>query len=392
MSHLNPDTHNKMSDSRAGSQALPLLQVMMASTSWPHDAHDWRGRFIFDLQAALVRSGEVDLSLWAPPGVASSNGKTATTPTEAAWLKHMSERGGIAHLLRTSPLSGLIHARGILGRLHTAGLRAVPDVYHVNWLQLALGLPNDGRPVLISVLGSDFGLLRLPGMTALLRRALSRRRAILAPNAEWMAEPLWKRFGDIAEVRPSPFGVNPEWFDVARSTADNSRDWLVVSRITRSKLGDLPAWGAGLFGKARHLHLLGPMQETLELPDWMDQHGATNPKALRETHFPHAAGLLTLSRHDEGRPQVMIEAMAAGLPVIASCIPGHSDLILHGETGWLVGNREELIQALEQAEDPTVAKRIGHQAQAWIREHIGTWDDCAKRCLQAYHDLLEARP
>lgn len=392
MSRLPPYAHNMMSDSPVGSQALPPLQVMLASTSWPHDAQDWRGRFIFDLQAALARSGEADLSLWAPPGVAPSSGKTATTPADAAWLKRMSERGGIAHLLRTNPLSGLLHARGILGRLHSAALRTEPHVYHVNWLQLALGLPDDGRPALISVLGSDFGLLRLPGMTTLLRRALSRRRIVLAPNAEWMLEPLRERFGDIAEVRPNPFGVNADWFDVARSTATSSRSWLVVSRITRNKLGDLPAWGEGLFGKTRRLHLLGPMQETLALPDWIELHGATNPRALHETHFPRAAGLLTLSRHDEGRPQVMIEAMAAGLPVIASRIPGHSDLIRHGETGWLVGSREELIQALEQAEDPAVANRVGHQARAWIRERVGTWDDCAKRCLQAYRDLLEARP
>jgi len=381
-----------MSNDRRMQPSTAPLHILMASTSWPHDSHDWRGRFIFDLQAALTQSGEVALTLWAPPGVAPSSGKTATTAAEATWLKRMSERGGIAHLLRTNPLSGLLHARGILGRLHTAGLRAAPDVYHVNWLQLTLGLPDDGRPALISVLGSDFGLLRLPGMTTLLRRAFSRRRTVLAPNAVWMLEPLRERFGDIAEVRPNPFGVNANWFDVARATATNSRDWLVVSRITRNKLGDLPAWGEGLFGKTRRLHLLGPMQETLELPDWITQHGATNPRALRETHFPRAAGLLTLSRHDEGRPQVMIEAMAAGLPVIASRIPGHSDLIRHGETGWLVASREELFNALEQAEDPIMAARIGAQAQAWIRERIGSWDDCAKRCLQAYRDLLEARP
>lgn len=392
MTFPGPDACRRMSDLALMQPSSAPLQIMLASTSWPHDAHDWRGRFIFDLQAALTRSGEVALSLWAPPGVAPCSGKTATTQAEAAWLKRMSERGGIAHLLRTNPFSGLLHARGILGRLHTAALRTAPDVYHVNWLQLALGLPDDGRPALISVLGSDFGLLRLPGMTTLLRRALSRRRTTLAPNAEWMLEPLRERFGDIAEVRPNPFGVNADWFDVARLAATNSRDWLVVSRITRNKLGDLPAWGEGLFGKTRRLHLLGPKQETLGLPDWMDQHGATNPQALRETHFPSAAGLLTLSRHDEGRPQVMIEAMAAGLPVIASRVPGHIDLIRHGETGWLVDSREELIRALEQAEDPTVAKRMGRRAQAWIRERIGTWDDCAERCIRAYRDLLEARP
>lgn len=360
----------------------------MASTSWPHDVNDWRGRFIFDLHQSLARTGEVALSLWAPPGVTPAGSKTATTAAEAAWLHAMSARGGIAHLLRSNPLSGLLYARGILSRLRAAGLRVAPDIYHVNWLQLALGLPGDGRPAFVSVLGSDFGLLRLPGMTALLRRSFARRRTVLAPNAEWMLEPLRRRFADIARIEAHPFGVNAEWFDVVRQPADGSRNWLVVSRITRNKLGELPTWGTGLFNGTRRLHLLGPTQETISLPAWIHYHGPTNPQALRDNHFPQAAGLLTLSCHDEGRPQILIEAMAAGLPVIASRIAAHADLIRHGETGWLVESRDELIRALEEAEDPSIAAQVGGRARTWIRECIGTWDDCARRCLLAYR-LLE---
>jgi glycosyltransferase involved in cell wall biosynthesis len=60
------------------------------------------------------------------------------------------------------------------------------------------------------------------------------------------------------------------------------------------------------------------------------------PRALLEEWFPQAAGLITLSQHDEGRPQVLLEAMAARLPVIASNLPAHRDLIRSGETGMLV--------------------------------------------------------
>jgi hypothetical protein len=312
---------------------------------------------------------------------------SANSAGDSVWLQQMAERGGIAHLLRRSPLSGLLSARGVLRRLRAACVQARADIYHVNWLQLVLGLPNDGRPVYVGVLGSDFGLLRLPGMSGLLRRAFSRRRTLLAPNAGWMTQRLNELFGDVAEIRPNPFGVLPPWFNVVRDTA-RANGWLVVSRITRNKLGDLPEWGEGLFNSKRKLHLLGPMQEAVELPSWVGHGGATNPDSLRDQWFPTAAGLLTLSRHDEGRPQVMIEAMAAGLPVIASNIPAHADLIRHGETGWLVSSREELDEALRQAETPTVAAEVGARAQAWAREHIGTWDDHARRCLNSYRDLL----
>jgi glycosyltransferase involved in cell wall biosynthesis len=257
----------------------------------------------------------------------------------------------------------------------------------MNWLQLALGLPDDGRPAYVSVLGSDYGLLRLPGVTQLLRRVFARRRTVLAPNADWMTAGLQQRFGDLAEIRPNPFGVMAGWFEVQR-IPQAPHEWLVVSRVTRNKLGDLPEWGAGLFDDRRLLRLLGPMQETISLPAWIEHRGATNPTELRERWFPRAAGLLTLSRHDEGRPQVIIEAMAAGLPVIASRIPAHADLIRHGETGWLVDSREELREALGQAEQPDIASRVGGTARDWIRQQIGTWDDCASRCVAAYRDLL----
>ena len=69
-----------------------------------------------------------------------------------------------------------------------------------------------------------------------------------------------------------------------------SGDWLMVSRITRAKLGHLLDWGEGLFGENRKLHLLGPMQENIELPGWIEYHGPTNPAELVSKWFPKRTG------------------------------------------------------------------------------------------------------
>jgi len=364
------------------------VRVLLTSTSYPRNATDWKGRFIFEQAAALARLG-IEVRLWAPPGELPAGVESALTPPDACWLERLLARGGIAHLLRRSPWVGAWFGYQLLHRIRAACLRSSDtDFYLINWLQNALSLPDDGRPAIITVLGSDYPLLRLPGMRLALRRQLRKRPTLLAPNAGWMVPHLQEMFGDIARVEANPFGVAREWFDLGHATPRCG--WLVVSRVTRAKLGNLIEWGEGLFSPQRPLHLLGPMQEEMELPAWVLYHGATNPQELRGRWFPLAAGLLTLSCHDEGRPQVMIEAMAAGLPVIASNIAAHTDLIKDNETGWLVRNRTEFACALSEAEKSATSARVGSAARKYVEQTIGTWDDCARRYLTAAQALIQA--
>lgn len=242
-------------------------------------------------------------------------------------------------------------------------------------------------PAVVAVLGTDFALLRIPGMVTALRRVLRRRRCVIAPNAEWMRPRLEDLFGDVASIRPVPFGVDAEWYGVARQyRAEGPRKWLSVLRVTRAKIGPLFEWGAGLFAKDDELHLFGPMQEDVPLPDWVRYHGPTHASQLLRDWVPQAAGLVTLSRHDEGRPQILLEAMAAGVPVVASAIPGHQGVIADRQTGWLVRSREEFAGALRALAEPARNDEVGRAARQWIRQQFGNWDDCARR----YHELYRA--
>jgi glycosyltransferase involved in cell wall biosynthesis len=360
----------------------------MVSTSYPVNDRDWQGRFIADMAAAVGRKENMDVALWAPPGKLPSGVTSALADDDRSWLSRLLERGGIAHLLHRHPIRGLWAALGLLRRLRGLYRRERTDVVHVNWLQNALPLMGTTTPALITVLGSDFALLRLPGMTFLLRRALASRTAILAPNASWMVPELEHRFGDLAEIRPIPFGVDNRWFNLQRCPTVPHR-WLAVTRLTRNKIGDLFAWGDGLFGEERELHLFGPMQEEIAIPDWVIWHGPTNPDELARDWFHAAAGLITLSRHDEGRPQILLEAMATGLPVIASDLPAHRDFVQHGDTGWLADSAAAFAEGLDQLETPEINHRMGTAARQHIHNTIGDWDDCASRYSAAYRDLLE---
>ena len=367
------------------------MRVLLTSTSYPASAEDWRGRFIANMARALAQRADVSLALWAPPGELPEGAVAATTQADNSFLERLSEQGGIAHLLRTRKAMALGTAAAVLFRQRRALRRLKPDVAHINWLQNALPLWATTTPALITVLGTDFALLRLPGMKLALRSVLRQRRAILAPNAEWMANELERSFGDLAEVRPIPFGVDNPWFEVVRPPSLASpQNWLAVTRLTKNKIGDLFSWGEGLFGENRQLHLFGPMQEQVSIPDWVNYHGPTHPAELLHDWFPHATGLITLSRHDEGRPQVMLEAMAAGLPVIASDLPAHRDLVTQGQNGWIVPTPDALAEALTRLEDSGANQSLGTSARRWVKERIGNWDDCAERYVQAYRDLQES--
>lgn len=365
------------------------MRVLLTSTSYPASANDWRGRFIANMATALARHGEVSLAIWAPPGDVPEKTVPVTTDADRRFLQHLSERGGIAHLLRTRNVGALPAAAQLLLRQNRALRKTSPDVAHVNWLQNALPLWGTEIPALVTVLGADFALLRLPGVRLALRSVLRQRNAILAPNAEWMVTELKRLFGDLAEIRPIPFGVDAPWFAIARRLPLCAPyHWIAVTRLTKGKIGDLFSWGEGLFGEDRRLHLFGPMQESMRIPTWIEYHGPTHPVELSRDWFPKATGLITLSRHDEGRPQVMLEAMAAGLPVLASELPAHRNLVTHGRNGWIVSTRDVLAEALTRFENNEVNRSLGASAQQWVEEHIGNWDDCAGRYVVAYRDLL----
>lgn len=268
----------------------------MTSTSYPATERDWKGQFIRKLVGGLSAADHIALRLWSPPGEMEANIDYCALEQERIWLHQLMKEGGIAHLMRNHPFKGSMAAVKLLANLRTVYARNRDvDVIHVNWLQNALPLWGTDNPAVISVLGSDIGLLKFPGMVSALRRVIKRRRCFIAPNAEWMIPLLARHFGDIAEIAAVPFGVDSDWFSLSREyTAAAPRKWLVVSRLTARKIGPLFAWGKDLFDpRENQLHLLGPMQEQMTTPDWVYYHGATNPFELQRRWLPDATGLIT---------------------------------------------------------------------------------------------------
>jgi glycosyltransferase involved in cell wall biosynthesis len=75
----------------------------------------------------------------------------------------------------------------------------------------------------------------------------------------------------------------------------------------------------------------------------------------------------------EGTPLVVLEAGAAGLPVIATKHAGIPDVVSHGETGYLIEEHDVDGMAnfmLDLLIDPSIAKKLGDNAKVNISKHF----------------------
>jgi len=365
----------------------PRLQILFVSTSYPCSEADWQGTFIRNLLTALAKRGDLDLRFWGPAGELPE-GTTDATGNDGPWLSSLQHRGGIAHSLRNGGARATVDALSLLRRLRRAYTKNRDvDVFHINWLHNALPLFGLPGPTIISCLGSDYALLDRTLPTRLLNLSLKGRESIIAPNAGWMEKRLQQHIPAASGIETVPFGVDERWYTIERIPG-RKPIWLAVFRLTRHKVGPLFEWGNVLRERGGELHLFGPMQEDVEVPSWVQYHGPATPEELRTHWFPRASGLISLSDHSEGLPQVMLEALAAGIPVIASRIPGHETALKDGDHGRLVETQAEFEGVIRSLTAPTVNMAAGIEARRWARSNVGTWADCASRYRKLYTQVL----
>ena len=368
-----------------------MRRILLTATSYPRSEFGWQGVFIREMLAGLSRSDNTTVAYWGPPGPLPDEVQYLGSESDRQFLQKIADRGGIAHLLRSNPITGIPRGLGLIRRLrHTLQQnRDAVDVFHLNWLQSALAIPGHGNRSLVTILGTDYRLLGMPGVAALLRRRFARNRVVLAPNAEWMVPKLETAFGDLVDrVEYVPLGLNDRFYTVQHAPKHTPCCWISVLRLTRAKLGPLLEWTKELADENNEFHLIGPMQEKITLPPWIHYHGPATPDTLIRDWYPRATAMITLSQHDEGRPQVLLEAMASGLPVIASRLPAHADLLDSTGGGLMVSSQAEFSAALQTVSDPDTHARLSAEARQTIKATYGTWDDCANRYHALYDQLL----
>jgi glycosyltransferase involved in cell wall biosynthesis len=97
------------------------------------------------------------------------------------------------------------------------------------------------------------------------------------------------------------------------------------------------------------------------------------------------ASVVVLCSKMEGFPNAVMEAMAAGKPVVAAAVGGVTELIEDGVTGKLVHTRDpkDFAEAVHWVLDhPAESDAMGQHAAAWIRQHLP-----AEAMIDAHREL-----
>lgn len=187
----------------------------------------------------------------------------------------------------------------------------------------------------------------------------------------------WSGLADWPSLHVVHCGIEPWRFPDPAPMREGPRHLVAIGRLSEQKgfpllieamaLAALPDLHLTLIGDGELRPALeaqiaaAGLAERVSLTGWLDETGVRD-------HLARAHALV-LPSFAEGLPMVVMEAFAAGRPVIASAIAGVPELVTPG-TGWLVpaGDARALAGAIRNfaAVPVDVLARMGHEARAAV--------------------------
>jgi glycosyltransferase involved in cell wall biosynthesis len=106
-----------------------------------------------------------------------------------------------------------------------------------------------------------------------------------------------------------------------------------------------------------------------------------------------ASDIFALSSNWEGMPNVILEAMASELPVIATNVPGTAEAVINGITGFLVSKGDSAALAerlLILIRDPGLGKRMGKNGRDFCEKEFSI-EKMLKNTNALYSELIEIK-
>lgn len=168
---------------------------------------------------------------------------------------------------------------------------------------------------------------------------------------------------------------------------------LFVGRLTRQKGLDVliqaldklePGNGVSLtiVGDGPLMDDLRNQARSLGIADSIEFKGWLSRDLLPDEYRKH--DVFVLPSRDEGMPNVLLEAMASGLPAVATDIAGNNELVREGATGLLIppNDADLLCSALAKLKDnPDLIAKMGKTARVLARDKY-SWTSVAQAYLE----------
>ena len=293
-----------------------------------------------------------------------------------AWLRlwwHLRHRHRHPHRHRRRP--AILHVtdlRGVLLAGPPARALGIPVVWHLH--------STEPQPA----------LNRLGGMLA--HRVVAPSRAalsVLPPSAARRGHAVPGGVPEAVSGAPAARFEEPLVVTAARLSAEKGVDVLVDAAAILRDL--VPACRVRVFGAEQrgweaYRSTLEERMRALRLADMFELAGFVERPAEHWT----AASVYVQPSRKEGLPLAVLEAMAVGLPVVASAVGGLPEVVDHGTTGLLVPpeDPEALARALASLlTDPCTARRMGAAGRNRVAGRF-TKTDMAQRMTAIYEELI----
>jgi glycosyltransferase involved in cell wall biosynthesis len=391
------------------------MRLLALTTSFPSAAYPHSGIFVRRLLERLPEDIQITVltpGLDCPGKLFGFNDRLQVRGFRYApyrWQTLAHGEGGIPAALRRQPWQWVLVPILCLAMLvQTWRYARHADLIHANWSMCGMvaGIVGRlmGKPVVTTFRGTDvraaensllFGwAIRCCGVFC--DRLVTVGHAMARRVTEWL--PCKAR-----EITVICNGVGACFRDMARRPSHREFTVGVIGHLIALKNVNAVVRAFADSAEERSARLLvigeGPERAALEnlvqrlgQGDRVTFTGVIPPDAVPEI-LSHCNALVLASR-SEGRPNVVIEAMAAGVPVVASDIDGVREMIVHGERGLLfpVGDERQLAAHLRRLmDDPELARRLSANARQWVDDQGLTWENAARRYAELYHDVIRRR-
>lgn len=276
--------------------------------------------------------------------------------------------------------------------------RFKPQVIHVQTSQGIAWLKDTffilvgkaiGRQIVVHVHAADFDEFYKKGHPVwkwYTRRVLNLADVVIAVSPEWrnyLANilPIHKIYSFTncinAEVLLPPSspqsknGVPKALFLGSVGPRKGAFDLLEALGLLRSRGVVLKVWIAGYEEREGYLDLARARLEALQLEDVCELVGTV--VGLKKAQLLSEANLFVLPSYHEGLPMAILEALAAGLPVITTPVGGIPEVVRDGYNGFLIppGNVETLADKLAVlASDAHLRKVMGQHSREIVEREL----------------------